>query len=78
MRNDEGESGKRRTMGHWGRAGHGVRCQQYLRILSNMWTLWRVACIVIRHYLGNVEDSNLAQQRISLDPIHNPGGVWLR
>jgi len=72
MRNDEGESGKRRTMGHWGRAGHGVRCQQYPRILSNMWALWRVVWIVIRHYLGNVEGSNVGQQGISLDPDPRP------
>jgi len=62
MRNEEEESGKRRTMGHWRRAGHRVRCQQYLRILSNLWALWGVARIVIRHYSGNVEDSNIGKQ----------------
>lgn len=72
MRNDDDESGKRRTMGHWRRAGHRVRSQQYLGILSDLWTLWSVVRIVIRHYLGNVEDSNIGKQCIGLDPIHDP------
>ena len=75
MRNDEGESGKRRTMGHRSRAGHGVRCQQYPRILSDLWTLWGVVRVIIRHYLGNVEDSNLGDTMHQLGPDPRPSSA---
>jgi hypothetical protein len=68
MRNDEGESGKRRTMGHWRRAGHRVRCQQYPRILSDLWTLWVWFGSLFDIIWGNVEDSNVGKQCIGLDP----------